>query len=129
MPVATVTQTNEKFPLKTCEGGFVVIKRMTHGEKLTRQDLSSKMKIGVAGRKKDFTGEIDTSRKAISFWEFKNLILEHNLTDDTERPLNFKLDADIAALDGVIAEEIDSLISKYNNFEDDADDPETDLGN
>jgi hypothetical protein len=135
MPNATVVVENLHHDLKTLPGGYVVIKRMNHGEKLTRQDLSSKMKINATKKSKDIEGIIDLVQRTVSFWEFKNLIVDHNLTKlrdpndpSSEVPLNLKDERDIAIIDGKIAEEINTAISNFNNFEEDAEDEETDLG-
>lgn len=127
MPVATVTQKTEQFDLKSCPGGYVVIKRMTHGQKLARQDLSSKMKIDTGKKAKGATAEIDMMRAVVAHWEFQNLIADHNLTDESERLLNFRYIPDIDMLDGKVAEEISTYIDKVNNFEADAEDTDTPL--
>jgi hypothetical protein len=137
VPVATVTERSRRFDLKTCPGGYVVVKRMTHGQKLYRADLTSKMKINASKKSKDVQGEIDLLQRQTAFWEFANLIEEHNLTalvnasdpGSDERPLNFKVPADVEMLDGRIGEEISTRIAEVNNFEEDADDEDSDLGN
>jgi hypothetical protein len=74
-------------------------------------------------------GEIDMMQMKVTEWEYAHLILEHNLEDKDGRPLNFKNSRDVHLIDGRIGEEISSHISELNNFEEDAEDPETDLGN
>jgi hypothetical protein len=127
MAVATVTVKSKRYDLKSCPDGYVVVKRMTHGQKLFRQDLSSKIKIDTSRKAKGSNAEIDMMRTTITHWEFQNLIDEHNLTDATERPLNFRFIPDINMLDGMVAEEISTYIDEMNNFEPDADDTDTPL--
>src|SRR4051812_43867411 len=129
MPVATVVVENRHVDLKSLPEGWVEIKRMNHGEKLLRQDMTSKVKLKGNRKSKDFEGEIDLMRKSVSMWEFANLIVGHNLTayinpevpEEGERPLNLRDPKDVALIDGKIAEEIDAAISEFNNFEEDAD--------
>lgn len=136
MPIATITERTKHIDLRTCEGGYVVIKRMSHGEKLHRRSMT-KMSVNAKRGKKDVQAEIDMMQKNVALWEFANLILEHNLEtyikpDDPEsgtRLLNFKNPADVELLDGKIGEEIDAAISDFNNFELEAEDEDSDLGN
>ena len=116
MPVAVVTDPYVRFDLKTVEEGYIIVKRMTYGQKMTRQQMAMKMKMQVGNRKEDSEIDIDMMNRLTSLWSFSNLIHEHNLTDEKERPLNFKNYADVEKLAGPIGEEIDTLIDKVNNF-------------
>jgi hypothetical protein len=136
MPLATVTEESKRFDLKSLEGAYIVVKRMTHGEKLTRRGMT-KMSVTAKRGQKDVQAEIDMLQRQVAHWEFKHLILEHNLEgyvdprnpDRGLRPLNFNNAADVDLLDGKVGEEIDMHISDYNNFEEDAEDDKSDLGN
>lgn len=135
MPIA-VTGGSERFELKTLPGAYVVIRRMNHGEKLTRGAFSDKMKFNASKGKKDVQGEIDMMQRSVALWEWTNLITDHNLEayinpsnpDLGVRLLNLKDVKDISAVDANVAEEVSTYIGKVNNFEDDLDDSETDLG-
>lgn len=128
MPRAVFSDVTKRYELKTCPpDGFVVIKRMTHGQKLQRADLSSKLSIDASSKKNAKT-EIDLMQRAATLWEFANLIAEHNLEDVDGRTLNFKDVRDVEKIDGRIAEEIATHLSDLNNYEDDEDDPESELG-
>lgn len=123
MPVANIIKKAERFDLKSCPDAFVVIRRMTYGEKMQRLELSGKMRILSNKKDPDAIGEINMMNKQISLWEFSNLILEHNLEyqeveDGPIRPLNFRNSADVELLAARIGEEIGTLIDKLNNFED-----------
>lgn len=127
MPVATITETSKREELKTLPGAFVVIKRMTYGQKLTRQQMAMKMQMRGT-TKRDSTLDIEMMNRLTSLWSFANLIEEHNLTermpDGSERPLNFSNAADVEKIRSDIGEEIDTLVDKLNNFDSDADESE-----
>lgn len=113
MPRATVTKTTQTYPLQSVPGGQVEIRRMTYGEKLSRQDDLMSL---TAGRDSNELSFNMANRKAALF-DFANLIVSHNLTDENDRPLNFKNVADVVKLDPAIGEEIGNLIDKLNAFE------------
>lgn len=114
MPRATVASQTEKFELKSLPEGFVVIRRMTYGEKLNRTDAMMNMKTTSDDREM----QIQMMSKKVAFQDFGSLIVEHNLTDENDKALNFKNVADIERLDPVIGDEIGQLIDKLNSFED-----------
>lgn len=118
MPRATVSQDSERFELKTLPEGFVVIKRMTYGQSLQRREL---VKLGfiIGAKSKDTTGEMALANKEVSYLEFSWCILDHNLEDDNGNKLNLANRYDVDKLDPRVGQEIDSLISALNNFEDD----------
>lgn len=117
MPQATVSSSNnaEKFDLKTCPGGYVCLRRMTYGEKLNRQQMSSKMSF--TGGKKDFEGTMDLVNTKVREIEFQKCIVDHNLEDESGRKLDFRNKMDIHSLDPKIGDEIDELISDMNNYD------------
>lgn len=121
MPIATIVDSTERFELKSCPpDGYVVVRRMTYGEKLKRQSMMTKFKMEMGRNKSDAMNmDVDLDQEKVSMWEFANLIVEHNLTDENEKPLNFKNMADIARLGPVVGEEIQTYIDKLNSFEED----------
>jgi len=134
VPVATLVKKTERIDLTSCPGGYVIVRRMTYGEKLSRAELSGKMRILSNKVDKDAVGEINMMQKQVQLWEFANLILEHNLehqqhTEQSDcyagkcscpiRPLNFKNQQDVELLAAQIGEEISSRMDKLNNFEED----------
>lgn len=124
MPVATITEDTVEEKLKSVPEGIVVIKRMTYGQRLQRQQMAMRMQMSMGGSKKDTTMDVEMLSRATSLWSFANLIQSHNLTDATGRELNFKNAADVERLAAPVGEEIDKLIDKHNNFEDDVDSDE-----
>lgn len=117
MPRATVASETEKFELKSLPEGYVVIRRMTYGEKLNRTDSMMNMRT----TSEDKQMEINMMSKKIAFQDFANLIIDHNLTDENDKPLNFKSAADVERLDPRIGDEIGQLIDGINSFEDKSD--------
>lgn len=115
--VGTVTR-----QLSTLEGGEVTLKRMTYGQKLERQGMV-KIHFGGGGdrrsRNADFKGELEMANRMVTYFEFKHCIVDHNLTDGFDVKLNLADPNVIDLLDPRIGEEIESLISELNNFEDD----------
>ncbi len=116
MPFAGVSTATEHFDLKTVEGGFVELRRMTYGEKLTRQDM---VKLSLEmGKGKDIKGEMAMANKMVTHSDFMNCIIAHNLEkDENGTPFNFRDYNDFIRLDPRVGEEIDKLINSMNNFE------------
>ncbi len=115
MPIGTVAKTEERFDLKTLlPDGFVIIRRMTYGEKLARQDDIMQMRASM----EDKTVQMSMLNKKAALSDFGNLILDHNITDENERKLNFKDAKDVFALDPRVGEEIAVYIDGINSFED-----------
>ena len=119
MAVATVVTTTERFELKTAApDGYVVVRRMTWGEKLKRQGMMTNFRMEVGGGKsEDVAMDVNLFQEKVSMWEFSNLIIEHNLTDDKLVALNFKNPVDVARLGPLVGEEIQKRIDEINAFE------------
>lgn len=120
MAIATITQSTETFKLKSAPpDGYVVIRRMTWGEKLKRQSMMTKyrMEMTKSTKDKDMALDVDILQEKVTVWEFQNLIMEHNLTDENETVLNFRNIADINRLGPVVGEEIQKYIDELNTFE------------
>lgn len=121
MPIVVSSQP-EHFDLKTAPpDGYVVIKRMSHGEKIDRRALNSKMEMEVKRGSKDARSVVDLFKAELTYFDFAHCIVDHNLQDADERPLNFQNRADVRKIDGKVAEEIDTYIGRVNNFEEDED--------
>lgn len=120
MAIATIAQATETFNLKSCPpDGYVTIRRMTWGEKLHRQSMMTKYSMEVDTKSKDTQLDIAFLQAKVSHWEFQNLIVDHNLTDEVDNKLNFKNMADIDRLGPVVGEEIQTYIDRLNSFEED----------
>jgi hypothetical protein len=130
MPIATrVGVPTKRFELKSLEGGFVVLRRMTFGEKMQRKALLAKPKMEIKGgraRNQDISAELEFLNRKVTEFEFATVIVEHNLTylanpDDSasESLLNFKDPKHLEMLDGLVGDEIDEYITTFNDFEGD----------
>jgi hypothetical protein len=118
MPVAVLIHQPERFELKSLPGAYVVIRRMTYGEKLQKSEMTMKMRMDMAD-KKNMGADMQMLNRQVTIWSFARLIEDHNLERTPGVLLNLKSPVDVEALDGVVGEEIDTYIDKVNNFEDD----------
>ena len=81
MPKATVSQETVRKDLKSCEGGFVVLKKLPFGLLLERRDNASKLSMHGGDDKVDIALMQRWSRQ----FEFGHCIIDHNLEDETVR--------------------------------------------
>jgi len=116
MPVATVSTAPEKFDLKTCEGAYVVLRRMSYGQKLHRQQTATQQAVKMEGNRMSEM-DIKLLQQQVVAYEFAHCIVEHNLEDADGRTLNFLNPQDVDSLDPRIGEEINALIEGMNNYE------------
>jgi hypothetical protein len=112
MPRATVSKKNYQFDLTTVPGGKIEVRRMTYGEKLLRQDELMEFETDKEGNMK-----MSMAARKAALWDISNLVVSHNLTDESDRPLNFKNMADVNQLDALVGEEIGKFIDEVNSFE------------
>lgn len=118
MPKAVIgVNDTTKQDLKSLPGGYVILRRMSYMQSIERQSL---MKLTFAGKtSKDFAGEMALGSVEIQKFEFAHCVIEHNLEKDDEGTLlNLSNSADLAILDPRVGQEIQQLIEKQNNFED-----------
>lgn len=116
MPVAVSTNTTKKYDLTTLSGAYVVVRRMTYGERLLRSEMATRLSVSGA-KSDDFKGELDIQTVDIALWDFANLVIEHNLTDVDERPLDFRKTGDVKKLMGNVGDEVGKFIDKWNDTE------------
>lgn len=118
MPKAVITEDDRKqFPLKSCPEGFVLMRRITYGEHLTRREMMTT--IGMKGDKNDMQGEINYMNRKVTEYEFARLIVDHNLEDANGKKLDFKSPVGLELLDPRIGDEIGKYINEYALLEDD----------
>ena len=118
MPKATTNiNDTERHELKMCPGGFVVLRRLNYGEMIERRAMSSRLNMTSEAGKGDITAYLNMVNRAVTEYEFKNSITDHNLTDDNEQPLDFRSPHTISMLDPRIGEEISVLIDGMNQYE------------
>jgi hypothetical protein len=120
MPIVTVTDDiSERIPLVTAPpDGYVVVRRMNYGEELKRSGMAAKLLMNSDKNSKDFQGEIDMQTEEVAYWDFANLVVEHNMQDQDGRTLNFKNRADVVKLSGPVGKEIGQVIDDFNNVKD-----------
>jgi hypothetical protein len=121
MPIGTVLVTTKRYDLKTLPEGYVVVRRMTYGEELQRTEMATKFTLGGAGASLDkdsFSGALDINTTAVALWDFANLIVDHNITDENENNLNFKNPNDVKRLSSVVGKEIGEAIDEWNAAKD-----------
>lgn len=113
MPKATanINQT-KRFDLKSCPGGYVVVRRLSYGLKLQRQELS--MSMQMAGEKNNASMNMNVRVSSVAEFDFKHCLVEHNLTDDNDQPLNLQRPEYVGMLDGAVGEEIGMYIDQVN---------------
>jgi hypothetical protein len=127
MPKATSNSSEtERFDLKSCDGAFVELRRMTYGEFMKRRSMSANMRLEQQG-KQGMQGILDMMNQKVIEYEFRTCIVDHNLFADDEETIKLDLGkvSDVAKLDPRIGEEINILIDEMNQFES----TEEDLGN
>lgn len=119
--------------LKSCPGGYVVLRRMSYGEQMLRKSKLGKTTVTSEGGGKrnrpgsdKFTAEMQMMNEEVTFLEFAKSIVEHNLTllrnpeDPTsEYPIDFTNPEHVRQLDRPVGEEIDDLITELNDYETD----------
>ncbi|HVI77452.1 MAG TPA: hypothetical protein VM715_04700 [Candidatus Acidoferrum sp.] len=118
MPRATSNKRDETLwerkELKTCEGGFVLLRKLDYGEMQARRAFTSKMSVKSGRKKSNFEGEMALMDRCVQAFEFAHTIMDHNLEDEGGRKLDFQNQADVESLDGAIGEEIARLIDDMN---------------
>lgn len=119
MPKATTNiQDTERYELKTCEGGFVELRRLSYGEFLKRRQMSTNLAL-KSGAGKDFEGVMELANEKVTEFEFANCIVDHNLEDENGEALDFRKVHHLKMLDPRIGEEISTYINKMNQFDED----------
>lgn len=129
MPRATVNVSDtERFDLRTCTGGFVELRKMNYGEMLKRRGMAGEMVYkSSATSRKEMEATLKLANAEVIKFEFRNCIVDHNLTDDNDVALDFRSVETLNKLDPKIGEEISKLIDDMNQLPDEEDDG--DLGN
>jgi hypothetical protein len=117
MPKATVSVEPEEFALRSCDGAWVKLRRMSYGERLHRQDIAMTMSMQQDNRTKSGKMEIKQAQTSVGAFEFGACVVDHNLEKEDGTPLNFKNGMDFGLLDGRIGEEISSLIEEMHDWD------------
>jgi hypothetical protein len=113
MPRATVSMTPQRFELESCSGAYVVIKRMSYGFMLYRQQEAIRNSMSDGDGSPELV--MQAMQKRVAEVEFKNCIVEHNLDDENDVRLDFSNPSSLDKLDPAIGEEIAKRIDEVNN--------------
>lgn len=127
MPRATVNLADtERVDLKTlpatdeAEGGYVILRRLTYGQKIQRQQMSMEVSMQAQqgkGRNADPEMQMRMTQERVAIFDFASCIVDHNLEDDKGSKLDFKQAHNVFMLDPRVGEEIAMNIDNMNNFD------------
>lgn len=138
MPVVTVDPNDyERFDLKsapadpddpTDEQGYVSLRPLPYGMKLTMRDKSIKQRMMLAqpkrgqsqaSQKEEATPvELETASEWSSHFEMSYCIGDHNLTDRNKRKIDFTNPLSLKLLNPKVGSEIEKLLFELNRDED-----------
>jgi len=129
MPKATVSQETVRRELKSCPpDGFVELRTLSFHEMNTRQDIASRMyseqNPNDSKKKKNemVRGYLEIMNVAVTEYEFRNCITDHNLEDENGNALDFTRPMQAWRLDPKIGQEIGKYIDRLNQFDDEEED-------
>lgn len=115
MPKATASKEGKKFPLDSAPpDGFIKIRPFTYGEMLFRDNLGGDIS-GTPGTDDKMTRiSLKVDSVELQHYELSHAIVEHNLTDENDKPLDLNKPEDIDKLDGKVGKEIERIINEFN---------------
>jgi hypothetical protein len=114
VPRATaITTEGDKVDLKTLEGGYVQLRKLTYGEMLKRRDMAVR---ASSGRGRDVN--IDFQQLEVAVYEFSHAVVDHNLEDEDGNKLDLSKRSIVESLDPIVAQEIEQLIDDMNQLPD-----------
>lgn len=128
MPRATVSHDTKRIDLRTCPGGYVELRTLTFHEMNTRQDIATRMyQEQTTGKKKKrdeetIRGYFEIMNVAVTEYEFRNCIVNHNLEDENGNLIDFTTPMQAWRLDPKIGQEIDKAIEDLNQLDVEDDD-------
>jgi hypothetical protein len=120
MPRAVVTtETTDKILLKSCPDGYIVLRALSYGEYLARQEMA--MKMSIAGGEAKSLENIDFAvlQKKVAEFEFSRCVVDHNLDDENDKKLDFTRPGTLDRLDPKVGQEVAQHIEKLIQFEED----------
>lgn len=107
---ATARPSEQKYPLTSLDGGWVLLRRLTHGEANERLD---KVITFVPGKDGEEDRTLISTTRA-RHHDFAACVVDHNLGIDG-RKADFRKSDDVDALDQAWGDEIHELITKHND--------------
>lgn len=130
MPKATVSQESVRRELRTLPGGFITLRTLSFHEMNMRQEMAARMyqETKVTGGKAQKQKQEETVRGyfelmnvAVTEYEFRNCIVDHNLEDENGELIDFTRPMQAWRLDPKIGQEIGQYIDELNQFDVDED--------
>jgi hypothetical protein len=97
------------YNLESIEGGWIKVRRFTHGERVDR--LGMILVMGISDDKEG--GEAKIDHKAARLHDFDKAIIDHNLGDGNGKKYDFSKQQDVFDIDPTIGDEIDDLIGTH----------------
>jgi hypothetical protein len=126
MPKATASvSSTEHHELKTLPEGWVELRRLSYGQKLERRAMTSVASAESSGRGKSVRMQMQMINEKATVFDFTHCIVDHNLEDDDGNKLDLSQPYHIKRLDPRVGDEIEALLDKLNNYEED----DEELGN
>lgn len=117
MPIAVInTEETHRKELKSLPEAFVVLRRLSYGDWLTRQSLAMNMTLEQDAAK-DTKAAISMSQRAVAEWEFQECIVEHNLMSAPDVLLDFRSKSALKMLDPKVGTEVAAYISELHDFD------------
>src|SRR6201981_373586 len=117
MPRATVSTEPEQFDLQSLPEAWVLLRRMSYGERLHRQDMAMQMSMEADQRTRTARMDVAPAQTTVAQFELKSCVVDHNLEDESGRKLDFNNPLDCAQLDGRVGEEIAELIDTLHDWQ------------
>lgn len=126
MPRATVTQDTVRRELKTCPGGWVELRTLSFHEMNMRQEMAARVyqeterpKRGQKQKREEkIRGYFEVMNVAVTEYEYRNCIVNHNLEDENGELLDFTMPMRAWRLDPKIGQEIGNYIDELNQLDD-----------
>lgn len=128
MPDVTIDVSHyERYELKTAPpDGFVMLRALPYGMKLTRRDKATRMMMkqeeaGGRGRRRSnepMNIELETLNEWANSYDFAYCIGDHNLTDKNGTLLDFTNPMTLKILNPKVGSEIEKYIGELNEDED-----------
>lgn len=113
-------QSTTRYDLKSLPGGWVEIRKMTYGQKLQRQEIAFSMTTETGKKKGRKDLEISSMQKAVSEFEFRCCIADHNLEDASGEKLDLGNPFQIRHLLPSVGTEIEDFIAEENEFDEES---------
>lgn len=136
MPKATVTQETKRIDLRSCEGGFVELRTLSFHEMNIRQEMAARVyqeqKTLKKGEKRKpdavIRGYFEIMNVAVTQYEFRNCIVDHNLEDENGIAIDFTEPMQKWRLDPKVGQEISEAIDELNQLDQEDEEEEDPLG-